>query len=235
MLLIVYVLNILSVLITDFAAVFEEGYSVRNYYVINQQFLLWSIYVLPGLLLYSMYDEWNTGTSHQLLSLPVSRYYMIACKLFAVLTVALIVLILITAINYLFEQKIFELFPLKHQISNQAPYAWNMFAIIVWFLGIAAVAGAGAYALQKHRFLAGSVLFVGLHIVSGKVIKYVRKALESLFFESLDSYAWFYFPGVRMNENEYITLSILNGLYIFILGILFLAIGLYIFKRYDEV
>ena len=229
-LLIVYVLNILSILFTDFAAVFEKGYIVKEYYTLKEMFLFWSIFVLPGLLLYSIYDEWNTGTSHQLLSLPVSRYSVILCKFLAVMTTAIVVVFVITAGNYIFEQKVFELFPLRFHVSNQTLYALNMFASIMWLLGIASLTGAVVYAVKRHRLFYGIVLSIGMYKVSGKVIIAVKKALEHRLF---GQYSWSYLPGMRMHENDYITL--LNGLYPLILGGLFLVMGLYIFKQYIDI
>ncbi len=189
-LLIVYVLNILSILFTDFAAVFEEGYFVNEYYTLKEMFLFWSIFVLPGLLLYSIYDEWNTGTSQQLLSLPVSRYSVILCKFLAVMTTAIVVVFVITASNYIFEQKVYELFPLRYQVSNQALYAWNTFASIMWLLGIASLTGAVAYSVKRYRLFYGIVLSIGMYKVSGKVITGLKKVFELRLFEPLDSYAW---------------------------------------------
>ena len=57
MLLAVYVLDTMSILFTDFAAIFEKGFFFREYYFLKQGFIFGSIFVLPGLFLYSIHDE----------------------------------------------------------------------------------------------------------------------------------------------------------------------------------
>ena len=139
----------------------------------------------------------------------------------------------ITAGNYIFERKVYELYPLRYQISNQVLYAWNMFAIIVWLLGIASLVGSAVYSVKRYRVFSGIVLTIGLYKASGIIITGVKKVFELRLFGPLDSYTWSYMPGLRVHENGYI--GLLNGLYPLILGGLFLVIGGYIFKRYVEV
>ncbi len=225
-----YIVFILYLLYSG--AFFETIYGYLYYHRFIQKFLFMSLFIVPGIFMYSLFDEWNTRTSHQMLSLPVSKYIVILYKYLAVLSMGLVVSMLITAYNYIFELKILIYIPVKFHVSNQFIFAWAGFSLVFLLLGMACATAGILTSIKKYHVISGMLLFSLFFIFSGWFIKHIKIQIDSYLFDLVDGNTWSYVPGQDSFENVYV--GLMNGFYSVLIGLIFLIFGLFVFHKYSE-
>ena len=158
-------------------------------------------------------------------------------KYLVVLTMGFVITVLITIYNYLLELKIQTLFPEKFQMTNQYYYALNWFSSIIWLLSIACVIGGVLYDIKRYHVFIGFFLFAILFKFSGKSIPFMKKVIEPAVFGFTDAHKWTHIPGLRIYDHAVAgqEIGLINSMYPFLIGLLFLALGLYIFGKFAEV
>jgi len=212
--------------------------SIQDYLKVSQSVMYGIIYVLLSLFMYfSLYEEWSTKTSHQMFSLPVPRYCVMLHKYLAVLTMGLVITVLITIYNYFCELKILTLFPEKFQMTNQLYHALNWFSSIIWLMGMACVIGGVLYGIKRYHVLIGFLLFAVLFKLSGVSIPFMKKMIEPSVFGFTDTHTWTHIPGLRIYDHVVAgqEIGLINSMYPFFTGLVFLALGLYVFGKFAEV
>ena len=180
-----------------------------------------------------MYDEWNTRTSHQMLSLPVPGYNVMLYKYLVVLSMGIIVTMLITVYNYIFELKILLFDPGIFDASNQFIFAWTGFSLIFFLLGMASAIVGILTSMKRYHVVTGILLFTIFFTLSRQFIKLIKIPIEQHLFGIVDGTTWRYIPGQNSFENVYI--GLMNGCYSVFLGVLFLIIGLVVFQKCSDI
>jgi len=227
-----YIAFILYLLFSGaFFETISDGY--LYYYRFIQKFLFMSLLIVPGIFMYSMYDEWITRTSHQMLSLPVPGYIVMLYKYLAVLSMGFIVTISITVYNYIFELKILSFNPGTFDVSNQFIFAWTGFSFVFFLLGMASAIVGILTSIKRYHVLSGILLLSLFFTLSGLFIKLVKIPIDSYLFDLVDGNTWSYVPGQDSFENVYI--GLMNGFYSIFLGLIFLIFGLFVFHNYNDI
>jgi len=226
-----YIVFILNLLYSGaFFETISDGYLYYHRFI--QKFLFMSLFIVPGIFMYSLFDEWNTRTSHQMLSLPVPGYIVMLYKYLAVLSMGFIVTMLITVYNYIFELKILSFDPGTFDVSNQFIFAWTGFSFVFFLLGMASAIVCILTSIKRYHVISGILLFSLFFTLSGLFIKLIKIPIESYLFDLVDGNTWSYVPGQDSLENVYI--GLMNGFYSIFLGLIFLIFGLVVFQKYSD-
>ncbi len=192
-------------------------YTIKNYLIVFYYLIIiGTIWAAPFLFAYSLYEEWNSQTKYQIHSLPVKRFSPIFNKYLAAITIAIVTTAGTTACNYIISYRTYRMSPIL------LPVEWysivtRLLILNFWLLGIACATAGIVFSISKYRFI---------------VIVMLVPALISLTIK-VDTFAKPFLAGVR----GYIisNLHFYPNLVWFIIGFVYLFIGLVFFEKFAEI
>lgn len=185
-LVVIHIAGILYLLLTDVPAYGESwsfasyAASVQEHYAFLNVFMYGSICLIPFLLGYSYYEDWNDRTSLQLLSIPAARSAVSWAKYAAAMTVGLFIPAGLFIYRLLFDLKVNPHIALPNQpVIVHMLFACFMFCVTAWIVSVISVSAGVMASLYTHRLTGGIAAFVVLSAVTWGVLYLVDTSLLS--------------------------------------------------------
>lgn len=217
-----YVFFILYFLFSDEPFnVMENAYNYRDGLLI---FIFISLFIFPGILLYSYYDERANNTAHQMLTFPVPRYTVMLYKFMALLSISVVAVILLSIYYHLFELKMLANTNIYYETGiPPVTFALRLFVTSFFMLSLASATVGILSTVKRYHVFIGIVVFG---------ILYALYRIMMLFLIHL-----IFGPGVSDMNGSYLENMSLLLYYVFplLFGSVYLLFGLYVFHRYNDV
>ncbi len=176
------------------------------------------MFILPFMLASSFSSEWKSNTNHLMLSLPIRTSMVGLCKFLAILSMGTVLFTVVVVAVYLVMSRSSE--PVLQQVPNVFGFTSS----------------------EAFEYVVGiyfSYLFLLLGIVGGmEGVKFTVKRFRGLaafgfFLAGLFFYKWFmgyFFDALRGSMGDGLILTV----YSILAGLVFLALGLFLFEKYVE-
>ena len=181
---------------------------------------VWAVmFIMPFMLASSFSSEWKSNTSHLVLSLPVRNSVVGLCKYLAVLSMGAILFAVVAVAVHLALSRAPD--PSTQQIPNIFGFTSSDvfgYAVGVYFsylfllLGIVGGMEGVKFTVRRFRGLTAFGFFIAS--------LYVYKRFMGYFFDALRGY---------MGDGVILTV------YSILAGLVFLAVGLFLFEKYAEI
>ncbi|MFC1552089.1 ABC transporter permease [Candidatus Latescibacterota bacterium] len=197
------------------------------YREILQVLVMLNMLIIPGLFIYSFYDEKNKHTSHQLLSFPVPRCAVMLNKFFAMMSVAFVAALVLGLCNYIIELRVtVTANPKNHWFNDTGMISFRFITVSYSMLCIAAATTGILSVMKRYRVMTGVFSFAGFFMLSLRMNKFMRTIYtESVFSDTVAKNAQV-FENLLFVVNVYLPL---------ISGTIFLLAGLYVFHKYGDI